>query len=246
MVALVVMAGAADEASGEPKPAKRVPPVFAPIEDDPSLPRVLLIGDSISIGYTLGVRERLAGRANVHRPPANCASTLEGLANLDAWLGDGKWDLIHFNWGLHDLKFLGPNGENLADPEAPDSRRKVPIEDYERHLGVLVKRLQATGAVLVWRTTTPVPEGAKGRVPGDAARYNEVAARVMKQAGVAVHDLFGSVKPRLSELQRPSDVHFTREGSAVIAEETAAVIREALGAREAAGEARGRVDAGPR
>ncbi len=39
-------------------------PAFAPIQDDPALPRVLLIGDSISIGYTLPVRRLLGvGRA---------------------------------------------------------------------------------------------------------------------------------------------------------------------------------------
>ena len=65
---------------------KKTNPAFAPVTDDPALPRVLLIGDSISIGYTLGARNLLAGNANVHRPAANCASTLEGLANIDAWL----------------------------------------------------------------------------------------------------------------------------------------------------------------
>lgn len=31
-------------------------PAFDPVKDDPNLPRVLLIGDSISIGYTVPVR----------------------------------------------------------------------------------------------------------------------------------------------------------------------------------------------
>ena len=44
------------------------PDPFEPIQDNPALPRVLLIGDSISIGYTLPVRELLDGRANLHRP----------------------------------------------------------------------------------------------------------------------------------------------------------------------------------
>ena len=79
------------------------------------LPRVLIIGDSISIGYTLPVRKLLDGRANVHRAAANCGPTTRGLESLDAWLGDKPWDVIHFNWGLHDLKYMGPQGQNLAD-----------------------------------------------------------------------------------------------------------------------------------
>ena len=61
-------------------------PAFAPVKDDPGLPRVLLIGDSISIGYTVPVRERLKGRANVHRPTTNAGPTSNGVKNLDAWL----------------------------------------------------------------------------------------------------------------------------------------------------------------
>src|SRR5512137_1049512 len=91
------------------KGKKSVPnPAFAKVEDVPGLPRVLLIGDSISIGYTVAVRDLLKAKANVHRIPVNGASTLNGLKNLDTWLGTSKWDVIHFNWGLHDLKYLGP------------------------------------------------------------------------------------------------------------------------------------------
>ncbi|HEY8994916.1 MAG TPA: hypothetical protein VIM71_09660, partial [Lacunisphaera sp.] len=83
-------------------------PALRPIQDVPGLPRVLIIGDSVSIGYTLPTRDNLKGKANVHRPHTNCGSTTEGEKSLDAWLEDGHWDVIHFNWGLHDLKFLKP------------------------------------------------------------------------------------------------------------------------------------------
>src|SRR5438270_839998 len=81
-------------------------PVFAPVQDDPKLPRVLLIGDSISIGYTLPTRTLFAGKANVHRIPENGGSTARGIEKIDAWLGTGKWDVIHFNWGLHDIRIV--------------------------------------------------------------------------------------------------------------------------------------------
>ena len=85
-------------------------PRLAAITDTPGLPRVLIIGDSISIGYTLPVRAQLRGRANVHRPKDNCGSTLVGLERLDAWLGNGKWDVIHFNFGLHDMSYVDAQG----------------------------------------------------------------------------------------------------------------------------------------
>src|SRR5271168_1054472 len=71
---------------------------LAAIKDEPALPRVLLIGNSISIGYTLPTRKLLAGKANVHRIATNGGPTTNGLKNLASWLGAGKWDVIHFNW----------------------------------------------------------------------------------------------------------------------------------------------------
>src|SRR5258708_25405385 len=79
-------------------------PAYRKIEDAPGLPRVLLIGDSISIGYTEPVRIELAGKANVHRIPANGSSTAVGVQNIEAWLGTAKWDFIHLNFWLHDLQ----------------------------------------------------------------------------------------------------------------------------------------------
>jgi hypothetical protein len=75
------------------------------VADNPKLPRVLLIGDSVSRGYTLPTRKVLAGKANVHRAPANCGPTAAGVQKLDAWLGEGKWDVIHFNFGIHDQSY---------------------------------------------------------------------------------------------------------------------------------------------
>lgn len=226
------LARADDQAQPKRQP-RRANPVLAQIEDDPKLPRVLLIGDSISMGYTLPVRELLDGKANVHRPPANCGPTTSGLQNIDKWLGEGKWDVIHFNWGLHDLKYLGPNGENLADPRDSTSRQQVPPERYEQNLRKLVERLKQTGATLIWCATTPVPEGAKGRVVGHSAQYNEIAAKIMKENDVAIDDLYSFALPRLKEIQLPANVHFSKDGSSELAKQVAKTIDAALETREA-------------
>ncbi|MCA9070886.1 MAG: hypothetical protein KDA84_18280, partial [Planctomycetaceae bacterium] len=65
------------------------------------LPRVLLIGDSISIGYTKPVIELLKGKAEVQRVKGNAGHTGMGLEKLPKWLDEkhGQWDVIHFNWG---------------------------------------------------------------------------------------------------------------------------------------------------
>ena len=143
---------------------------MAPIKDVEGLPRVLLIGDSISIGYTLPVREALAGKANVHRIPTNGGPTIRGLEQLDSWLGEGKWDVIHFNWGLHDLKHI-------------QGKHQVPLDQYEKNLRTLVERLKKTDATLVWCSTTPVPNEKVNpkRVPAEVGQFNAVAAKIMKE-----------------------------------------------------------------
>src|SRR5438552_10306989 len=99
----------------QPQPRRPPDPAFAAVKDDPALPRVLLIGDSISIGYTVPVRRLLKGQANVHRIPENGGPTSNGLKKIDSWLGDKKWDVIHFNWGLHDLR-LDKEGKHPVPP----------------------------------------------------------------------------------------------------------------------------------
>jgi len=228
---------AAQEAKKKPKaaPAKRVKkvnPAMKKVEDVAGLPRVLLLGDSISIGYTVATREALAGKANVHRALANCGPTTRGVAAIDGWLATGgadkTWDVIHFNWGLHDLKYMGPKGQNLADPKAPTSKPQVPPEAYEKHLDTLVTRLKKTGATLIWRTTTPVPEGAKGRVVGDSAKYNAIAAKVMEKHGIETHDLYALALEKAEEIQRPADVHYSSAGSLMLGKDVARVIETHL------------------
>lgn len=226
----LLLASSASHAADKKASQKRVRkpnPAMAPIKDVPGLPRVLLIGDSISIGYTLPTREALKGKANVHRIPTNGGPTTRGLTEIDKWLGDGNWDVIHFNWGLHDLKYMGPNGENLV-PKEKGGHQQVPPDEYAKNLEQLVKRLKQTKAKLIWRNTTPVPPGSAGRYVGDSAKYNEIAAKIMKRHNIPTHDLFTMSKKRMKELMRPANVHYTPEGSQALGEDVARVISEAL------------------
>ena len=201
-------------------------PELEAIEGEPGLPRVLVIGDSISIGYTLGVRALLRGKANVHRPAENCRHTDIGLEKLEEWLGDQPWDVIHFNWGLHDLKYVDENWVKML-PGAGGKLVNSP-QAYSANLEALVRQLKSSGASLIFATTTPTPEGADGRIAGDSAKYNKVAKKVMKKHGVPVNDLYELVRPKLVEVQKERDVHFVSEGYEVMAMQVAARIESAL------------------
>ena len=228
---LALIAGtaiAADVPKTKQAPQRKPHPSLVKVTDVAGLPRVLLIGDSISMGYTLDVREMLKGKANVHRIPTNGGPTTNGLANIKAWLGDSKWDVIHFNWGLHDLKYIQDDPSKRADPKAPGSHQQVALADYEKNLATLVKTMQATGAKLIWCDTTPVPAGSDGRVQGDEVKYNEAAARVMKAAGIPTDELRAHALKKLMDVQLPANVHFSPAGYRYLAEKVSAVIADNL------------------
>lgn len=205
-------------------------PALVEVDNVPGLPRILLIGDSISMGYTIPVRNKLKGIANVHRPPTNCESTRKGLKELGQWIGTNRWDLIHFNWGLHDLKYVDSNG-NMTDVQK--GRQNVGLKEYRTNLEELVKQLEKTGAILVWRNTTPVPEGAKGRIPGDELEYNQAASGIMSRHKILVEDLHSLAKTRSVEIQQKANVHFTQQGYEALAQHVTNVIVPLLGARQA-------------
>ena len=206
-----------------------------PANDDPNLPLVMIIGDSISVGYTDEVRRLLAGKANVHRVVGNAGPSSSGVQKLKEWLAPihGTWDVIHFNFGLHDLK-LGTGGKD-NQPYTTSDGHQVSIEDYEKNLSQIVAKFKTTGAALVWCSTTPVPAGKVDppRQPDDVMKYNEVARQVMIKNGVAIDDLFATALPRLADIQLPLNVHFTKEGYAELAKQVAASIEEALKKRGA-------------
>lgn len=219
----VWMTGAGSCVLAQEKTKGAAKPALAPVHDDPALPRVLIIGASISIGYTPHVQKALVGKANVHHNAGSAGSTVTGLRKIDSWLGDGRWDVIYFNWGLHDLKTV-------------DGKRATPINEYEQNLRTLVARLKKTGATLIWCSSPPVPANVKSppRSNDDVLAYNAVAKRVMEENGVAINDLYAFAMPQLKEIQLPENVHYTEKGYAVLASEVARCIRNTLESRKKA------------
>lgn len=193
------------------------------------LPRVLLIGDSICGYYKPYVVQFLKGRAEVVHG-GHAADTRFGLAHIDRWLAKHKADVIHFNWGLHDLKKKGT---------------QVPVEDYEKNLRELVRRMKATNAKLVFATTTPVGPRAARR-NSDVIRYNAAALKVMKAEDVAVNDLYAVAFPIREKIQHTDHVHFKpykghpependqENGSKILAKAVARSILKVLKGKESA------------
>jgi len=196
---------------------------------DKALPNVLILGDSISIGYTRQVREALNGKANVIRPNANCGDTRHGLAQIETWLGEVKWQVIHFNWGLHDLCYRNPELKTPGQRDKVKGTLSVPLAEYEKNLETLVERLKQTGARLIFANTTLVPEGEAGRFPGDEVKYNAAAQRIMEKCGVPINDLHATTQAfQPAMFAGTGNVHFSAQGSAKLAGQVVAQIAAAL------------------
>ena len=223
-VCLLALLPAAAFAWEKDKPA--VPPVIPPNPNN--LPKVLLIGDSISSGYHQAVAKALEGKAVVARSSDNGESTAVGVIKIDGWLGDTKWDVIHFNWGVWDMY----GWQYASDDRSPAM--------YAQRLDALVVRMKKTGARLIWATTTPVPPKPEATMlkrwkkevvidPDLERQYREVALQVMKKHDVQVDDLYTLLKPRRSEFQGDDNVHFSAAGSALMARQVADCILKNLG-----------------
>jgi hypothetical protein len=186
---------------------------------DQSIP-ILLLGDSIRMGYLPFVRDALADLADVVGPQDNCEDSGNVLANLDRWLGVRAWRVIHFNCGLHDVK--SDRGNNVC---------KTPLIRYRDNLRGVCARLRMTGANLIWASTTPViyeRHLTKGfdRREEDVLAYNQAALEVMREHGIQVNDLHAVALDAGAERILSQDgVHFTEAGSRLLAKAVAGMIR---------------------
>jgi lysophospholipase L1-like esterase len=200
------------------------------IKSTKHLPKVLIIGDSIAGDYFSIVMNKLQGIAEVQTPqePGNGGGTTNGLLYVDKWIAEAKWDVIHFNFGLHDIKHIDPetgkNSKNLNDPQQANP------EQYGKNLRVIVQKLKASGAKLIFATTTPYPDklGKQMRTPGMPAVYNKIAIEIMRENDIAINDIYFYVLPRMEKLQRPKNVHFMENGSKALGEKVAQSILEYL------------------
>ena len=188
------------------------------------LPSVYVIGDSISIGYTPRLAELLDGKGSVTHNPGNGGDSANILANLDDWLAGPSPSVIHVNCGLHDIKVSRETGAH-----------QVPLDEYCANLPRVVDRLAATGATVIWATTTPVIEPRHQAVKGfdrynrDVDAVNAAAVEIVSAAGVAIDDLHAAATALgLDESLTEDGVHFTEPAYRALARTVAGCIAAAL------------------
>ena len=151
------------------------------------LPRVLLVGDSICNGYQRGVAQILEGKMNVsYWVSSYCVTSPGYLKRLALCLDEAKYDVVHFNNGLHSLG--------------------TPTDDWAKGLEAALRliREKQPSARIIWTTSTPLKDAKRTE---KARSLNAAAEDVVKRlGGIATDDLFALLDP-LDREQNWSDTY---------------------------------------
>ena len=189
------------------------------------LPKVLIIGDSISMQFHPFLERELAGRARLAHNEGNASDSGHLAENLEAYLAaDADAKVIQFNCGLHDLR-----------QERDGSPPRVSLQQYRQNLHRIAQRLKQTGKGILWASTTPVIDERHAAVKPfdrherDVQAYNAVAAEVMAAEGIPVNDLHAVIVQAGPETSLGRDgVHMTEPGSRALAHAVAQAVGNLL------------------
>ncbi len=181
-----------------------------PDTNSTGLPRVLLIGDSITRSYYPAVEAKLKGRAFCARiATSKAVGDPALLRQLATFIPEENFDIIHFNIGMHGWDYS----------EA----------DYQKYLPELLRviRKSAPNAKLIWASTTPVRvDRDPGATNARITARNQIAQRFFTAQHVPIDDLWTAMQsyPQFHS----DDVHFNKDGVAILAAQVAAEIEKLL------------------
>ena len=185
--------------------------------------KVVLLGDSIRMGYDKYVKEALEGVAQVYYPSENCRFSQYMLRYIHDWKKKGEWgddvDLVHWNAGLWDVFDLFDDG---------------PMSSLEHYTQTLVRidrriRMLFPNAKVVFALTTTVNEalyagGISMRRNSVIDKYNRAAIEVLKDTGTIFNDLYSLTKDIPMDC-RSDKTHFNNpKGAAVLGGQVVATI----------------------
>ena len=205
--------------------------------DSSSLPRVLLLGDSSSLGYTPFVQKKLEGKAFVTRPQCNCGPSefyLRERGNIGEWLGSTLWDVIHVNFGIWDHHFINekediffysfhkaqldsrPIEERIGIVESMGFHLRTTAQEYEENTRTILADIRAHARKVVFALSTPVPLYYETLYTTDCiAEYNDIAVKVCREMDIPINDLYSVAAPLRAD--QKDGCHFSEYGYDILA-----------------------------
>ena len=164
--------------------------------------RMLILGDSISMGYREFVRESLHGKAEVLFSEENGRFVKYTHWLSNQWIrANGAPDIIHWNNGIWDIT-----------REPPVEGCFTPLDEYIHGLARTLSTFRAAGVpAIVFATTTYPHPGREEQRAEDIDEYNAAARALMEREGVPVNDLGALIKNRM-EYVCEDHLHLTEAG----------------------------------
>lgn len=189
--------------------------------------KILLVGDSIRVGYDKYVKMAFEGVAHVYYPDENTRFAAYVCRNLDCWQ---KWlcgddiDVIHWNAGLWD---------NLP---LPDGKLLTPINVYKEYVEriCVISNLLFPCAKMIFATSTPVrdrPDLPIARRNEDTEKYNAAAVEIVKRYGGQINDLYSLAKAAPDEYHSDGTHYYTKEGTRMLTDQVVKCLEQTLGIR---------------
>ena len=190
---------------------------------------LLLIGDSIRMGYDKAVQKTLEGKAKVYFPTDNCrfaSYVLRYLHEYKTLMNSEKVDVIHWNAGLWDCLRLF------------EEEPHTPIEVYAYYIDRICLRIKKIfpDAKVIFATSTAVLSEKMSkdfkRYNEEIEAYNQAAVEVVKKHGFAINDLY-AISTSLTEDAHSDPVHYyTAVGTKSFADQVLSYVVPALGIKE--------------
>ena len=180
-------------------------PNFGSSVDTPN-PDVLIIGDSISIGYTGPLIKTIGDKYDVRHPADNCRNSYYTLQNIDTWLDQYPHNIIIWNNGIWDT-----TRADWLDQYMPDAIRSnygTSLEDYKSNLIQIAQKLKSTSSRVIFLTTTDIPKISGVFEIGKEIDLNSIAYSVLPSMGVEVYDLYSFALSIQDAHTNDFDVHF--------------------------------------
>ena len=189
--------------------------------------KILLLGDSIRMGYQYDVKELLANEYEVIFPEDNGRFAAYTLWQVNQeFKRNSGIEIVHFNNGYWDMNI-----------EAPMTEAIHPVEEYKSFLRRIVALCRQCGAKVVFATTVPILEegaardntGVQGTINYSnewVKEYNAAAVEVMTELDVPINDLYALCMEDERRYKCDDLLHLSDEGNCRCAEQVADYIRK--------------------
>lgn len=178
--------------------------------------KLMLIGDSIRLGYQDEVAKCLEGEFEVWGSPDNGRFAKYTLNELERWFAEcPDPDVIHWNNGLWDSAVV-----------CKEDGAFTPPEEYLRYMSLILRELRKKTDKIIFATTTPVRDGSLNQHIEYIERLNDIIVPFMKSENIIINDLHSLVRPHKDELICDDRIHLNDEGKKVCAAAVAEMVRK--------------------